>query len=191
MRELHHRVENNFTVLASILGLQSTQSKSQEAQEIAREGESRLHAMNLLHKKLYWQDEMASIPLDGYIREVVNQSKSVYANQRVESDLQLVPVELDINKAIPLGLIINELITNSYKHAFASHPNPRLMVSLAKEGDELIIILQDNGMVNTEEKTTSPSFGMTLVQTLVRQVKGSISRMASEGTSYEIRVSTG
>ncbi|MDW3195096.1 MAG: tetratricopeptide repeat protein [Cytophagales bacterium] len=189
MREQHHRIENNITVLASILSLAAKNTSNEEARALAEEGENRLNAMNLLHKELYWDDQKISIQFASYVENLCHYLSGVYANPRkglVPVHTQLEDLKVDVNQTIPLSLILNELLTNAFKYGMLSD-HPAIEVSLGQEGESIFLKVSDNGPGIMETQKDEPSFGMNLIETLVDQLRGKMTTESSEsGTSISI-----
>ncbi len=178
MREQHHRVGNNIAVLSTLLNQAGNDANSDEAKALALEGKSRLEAMNLLHSKLYWKDETATIPLKPYIAQLTNQILSLYIPYHPNAvALELEEIALPVTRAIPLSLIINEIITNSCKYGLSKATTPKLEIKLFSQNGKLEIYIKNNGITTmpTLRYQNSPSFGHTLIDTLSRQLKGSFS----------------
>ncbi|GAB5526386.1 MAG: hypothetical protein Roseis2KO_42580 [Roseivirga sp.] len=178
MREQHHRVGNNIAVLSTLLNQAGNDANSDEAKALALEGKSRLEAMNLLHSKLYWKDETATIPLKPYIAQLTNQILSLYIPYHPNAvALELEEIALPVTQAIPLSLIINEIITNSCKYGLRKSESPKLEIKLFTKDGKLEIVIKNNGVspgpVNRAQDTAS--FGHTLIQTLSQQLKGAFS----------------
>lgn len=178
MREQHHRVGNNIAVLSTLLNQAGNNANSDEAKALALEGKSRLEAMNLLHSKLYWKDETATIPLKPYITELTNQILSLYIPYQPNAViLDLEEVALAVTQAIPFSLIISELITNACKYGLQKTQNPKLEIKLFTSNGRLEISIKNNGILARPVKRDkdTASFGHTLIQTLSQQLKGAFS----------------
>lgn len=188
LQELHHRVKNNLQILSSVLSLQSQQLTDEQALQAVRSSESRVNAMALIHRKLYPRDQARSINIKEYITELITYLVHTYGyyGKEIKLNLSLEPVQVDIDKAVPLGLIINELISNAFKHAYVDHPAPELIVDLRKEGKgALCIDIRDNGNgIRPPEETRGNSFGLRLVNMLVSELKGKYETSTQHGTRY-------
>ena len=148
--EIHHRVKNNLQVISGLLDLQASSSGNPELMEMFRESQSRIRSMALIHEKLYDSKNFARIDLAGYVRDLSQELFQTYKINPGEIDLIIQvgdDVYVDINKAIPCGLILNELISNALKHAFSGDGAGAITVSIRKYDDkEIEIVVCDNGL---------------------------------------------
>lgn len=192
LKELHHRVKNNLQILSSLLSLQSQQLTDDTALKAVKSSESRINAMALIHRKLYTVDQNRTVDIKEYITELIQYLVYSYGyhEKNFKLDLQINEISIDVDKAIPLGLILNELISNAFKHAYENQPNPSLMVNLAYPDDhELQIRIRDNGagMPPVDEKQRK-TFGMKIVSTLIKELKGSLDVKSENGTTYDLHI---
>ena len=191
MREQHHRIENNISILASILNLAAKESSSDEARLLALDGENRLNAMNMLHKELYWEEDQFSVKLDEYIGNLAWYLLSVYIKPgaiKNPLELRLSPFSVRVKTAIPLSLILNELITNAFKYGM-SNEKPKLMIELSQAGEKLRLLVADNGGGIKSTGEFDNSFGTGLINTLTSQVGGSLEIDSdTTGLSVELTV---
>ncbi|HAD97166.1 MAG TPA: hypothetical protein DCG19_07145 [Cryomorphaceae bacterium] len=190
LRELNHRVKNNLQVIASMLSLQSFQLEDQKAVEAVKEGQSRVEAMFLIHERLYRDDQVTHIDMDHYIKQLLSSISYSFGyterDVKLQTEVTVEPLVVDI--AIPLGLIINELITNAFKHAFKEVKEPELRVSLKEEEGQLKLTLLDNGPGIPEGKPdkASISFGMEMIRSLLKQLRGELKTTYKSGSCFEI-----
>ena len=192
LKELHHRVKNNLQILSSLLSLQSQQLTDDNAIKAVKSSESRINAMALIHRKLYTVDQNRTVDIKEYISELIQYLVYSYGyhEKNFKLDLEIKEINIDVDKAIPLGLILNELISNAFKHAYENQPNPRLVVNLEyPESRELNISIQDNGggMPSVDEKQRK-TFGMKIVTTLIKELKGSLNVKNENGTTYNLQI---
>jgi PAS domain S-box-containing protein len=197
LKEIHHRVKNNLQIISSLINLQSNQLKDPKVKDIFRESQNRVRSMALIHEKLYRSDNLANIRFDEYIQDLGRTLIQTYINDTspVQLIIQASPITLDIDTAIPCSLIVNELITNSLKHAFAvqrmdNPENPaRIKIELVSLPDSRVrLIIKDNGpgfppgldFLHTE------SLGLQLVNSLVRQIDGDLVFSNQEGACVDI-----
>lgn len=193
IRELHHRVKNNLQVVSGLLSLQSSRLEDDAARQAMEEGRTRVDAMAMIHQKLYMDNNLAAVNIKEYLE---NLSQSLansfgYSLQHVQTSVQLPQPSLDVDRAIPIGLIVNELVTNAFKHAFThTTADPHIKVSLEerKEGG-MELTIADNGKGLTGAADSSRSFGMKLVRTLVEQLNGTLQQKHDNGTVYSIQIS--
>lgn len=177
IKEIHHRVKNNLQILSSLLHLQSRQITDDTALHAVREGQNRVDTMGLIHQKLYMGDNVAKVEMKDYLEQFGQNILDSFGieDERVQVEYALEPMYLDVDTAIPLGLIINELTTNSLKYAFPGDRSGVIKIALRKnEQNHLVLSVSDNGVglaAITGPKTSS-SFGTSLVQMLSKKLKG-------------------
>ncbi|HVP96778.1 PAS domain S-box protein [Methanoregula sp.] len=194
LREIHHRVKNNLQVIISIIRLQKHQIIDPGTLAVLLDSESRVRSMALVHEKLYRSQDLAHIDIGDYLRTLTQYLFTTYSiNQKqVTFHVEITNLELDINRAIPVGLILNELISNSLKHAFPQGREGRIMITGKQEGEgEIVLSIRDDGtgMPAGFDWRHSPSLGMHLVMTLTEQVQGTIDMADSEkGVHFIIRI---
>jgi two-component sensor histidine kinase len=189
LQELNHRVKNNLQILSSILTLQAEQLTDERAVQAVKSNEGRVNAMALIHQKFMTQDGNQLVNLEEYIRELVDYLKTSYgfADRPINIRMNISPLNVDPDKAIPIGLMVNELVSNVFKHAFQHEPNPELVITLSDEpGNRLLLAVSDNGSGMSEKSSSSSSFGMKMIHMLVRQLNGRVQQKVSAGT--EIRI---
>lgn len=179
LKEIHHRVKNNLQMVSSLLSLQTRNTKSKAAIEALEEGKSRVKAMALIHQKLYQNDDLSVIEMQGYIESLINSVQSVYkkGGHSISITVDAEATELDIDRAIPFGLILNELVSNSFKYAFPeSDENGKIYIHLRKNGEGGYFEYADNGVGlpdDTDERTNS-SMGLRLINRLVNQLQSKL-----------------
>ncbi len=169
LKEMHHRVKNNLQVISSILRLQKDYLEDEFAITSLEECISRIKSMALIHESLYARDNLSSIDLKIYFEQLMDYHLS--GNSLIKYKLHLPNVKLEIGKMLPLGMIVNELISNSIKHAFNNVENPEIILKIENENNLLSLDFCDNGVgFNFNEKREKPSFGMDLMQTLLEDL---------------------
>jgi two-component system, sensor histidine kinase PdtaS len=193
LQEMHHRMKNNLQILSGVLSLQSQELKDEKALEAVKESESRVHAMALIHKKLYNTKEHRTIQMHEYINELVNYLRYSFGfgGMHLDLKLDLEPLDIDVDKAIPLGLILNELILNAFKHAFIDHPNPMLCITMVtQKANQLVIRIEDNGIgqITSHQSEQSNSFGIKMVNLLIRDLSGSLATQNSNGITTQLTI---
>lgn len=190
IKEIHHRVKNNLQVISSIFNLQSAFTTEERIKEVLRESQNRIKSMAYIHESLYKTSNLGQIDFEQYVKELGKNLIHSYAiNDRPISLLtETESVYLDLDIAIPCGLIVNELISNSLKHAFVGRKRGIIAIALKNNQDNVRLRLSDDG-IGIETKIFNKeigSLGIQLVQTLSEQIKGVISVDNSLGTSVEI-----
>lgn len=192
LKELHHRVKNNLQILSSLLSLQSQQLTDDTAIRAVKSSESRINAMALIHRKLYTVDQNRTVDIKEYITELIQYLVYSYGyhEKNFKLDLDINEISIDVDKAIPLGLILNELISNAFKHAFQNQPNPVLKVGLAyPDIHELNIHIRDNGAgLTLPSDNERKTFGMKIVSTLIKELKGTLDVKSENGTVYNLHI---
>ncbi len=189
VREVHHRVKNNFQIVSSLLELQSKGIEDEKALELANEGKNRVKSMALIHQKLY-QNESGLVDFDEYIKLLVKELASLNTSgKKVTTKIASENMFFDVDTAIPLGLIINEIITNSYKYAFSNDKKHELEISISKEeNEEYTLIVKDNGpgLDASYDIKKAKSLGLRLVTRLVKQLQGTLIQTNENGAKFEI-----
>ncbi|NNL02842.1 MAG: tetratricopeptide repeat protein [Eudoraea sp.] len=179
LKEIHHRVKNNLQMVSSLLSLQTKNTRSKAAIEALEEGKSRVKAMALIHQKLYQNDDLSVIEMQGYIESLVNSVQSVFkkGGHNINITIDAEGVELDIDRAIPFGLILNELVSNTFKYAFpGGDENGKIYIHLRKNGDQGFFEYTDNGVCLSEdsEERANSSMGVRLMKRLVNQLQSTL-----------------
>jgi two-component sensor histidine kinase len=191
LREVHHRVKNNLQVIISLLKSQSDFLDDKAALAAVVESEHRVYAMSLIHQKLYKSKHVSSINMPEYIGDLVEYLKYSFAvSGKLWFDLQIEPINLDLQQAVPIGLILNEVITNSCKYAFPYSDEDKIMVSLFSTGDGwLSLIIGDNGrgLPPNFDPRQHNSFGMLLIGGLTEDLEGTLQIESRLGTIVHIR----
>ena len=190
LREIHHRVKNNLQIIASLLNLQSRYVKDETSLASIRESQNRVKAMALVHEKLYQSTDISRIDFDDYVRYLGKNLLSFFdlKGKGITFTTDIHDISLDINTAIPLGLIINELISNSLKHAFPEGKTGEISIAVFRHEHTLSIIMKDNGAGIAEDFDwrNATSLGLRLVISLVEQLQGSIELDRIAGTTFTI-----
>ena len=208
LREIHHRVKNNLQIISSLLSLQTGYTKDDETLNVLEESQNRVKSMAIVHEKLYSSENLVKIDFKDYIKDLTDSLFLTYKTKpdKVKLNKNIENIFFNINTAIPCGLIINELVTNSLKHAFpvasghgpanhrftgpytAGHDSSKIQIELHQLKNSLVLIVSDNGVglpENIDFKNTE-SLGLRLVNNLVKQLDGTIELDRSEGTKFKI-----
>ena len=190
VKEVHHRVKNNLQMVISLLNSQSAYLSSQEAVAAIRESQRRMHAMSLIHQRLYEKDE-ATIDMQTYISDLVEYEKGSFDCEHVKFALDLEPLILDVSKAVPVGLILNEAITNSLKYAFPNGQAGYILVSLKSIPSSVELIVADDGvgLPADNQASSKKSLGMSLLKGLTAQIGGTCEITGERGVEIIIRFS--
>jgi PAS domain S-box-containing protein len=191
LREIHHRVKNNLQVISSLLRLQSRTAPGKESRQIFAESQNRLQSIALIHELLYRSKNLADIDFRAYINSLTVQLFYAYgvAGSRISLRTEVMSAPLEINVAMPCGLIANELISNCLKHAFPGDRKGLITVSLASVSGVYEFLISDDGvgLPETVDVREGQSLGLSLVNTLVKQLKGKVEVKRSPGTQFRIK----
>lgn len=190
IKEIHHRVKNNLQTVISLLNSQSAYIDDDLALSTIKNSQHRIHAMSLIHQKLYMSENISTINMPIYINELVEYLKDSFnLKQNIRFKINIDEIELDVSQAIPLGLIINEAVTNSIKYAFPDNSQGIISISLiTKDTDHYLLTIADNGtgiMLDPDKKTKN-SFGMSLIRGLSDDLDGKFSIENSNGTLLQL-----
>jgi len=202
LKEIHHRVKNNFHIVMGLLGTQSGYLKNEEAIKAMNESQHRVHAMSLIHQKLYQSENLSAINMSDYIHELIDYLRDSFnIRQSIQFNLQIDPIKLGLSHCIPLGLIINEAITNSIKYAFLDNGDGVIDIYF-KEGSahHLLLVIHDSGVGLPAASYTEhfyDSMGMRLMHGLSDDIDGTFSIRNNNGTEitldfvYDPEINTG
>lgn len=190
LQEIHHRVKNNLQMISSLINMQVRQLEDPASIVALRECQGRVLAISLIHQQLYQAGDYARIPFSEYARAVATSIFQAYDQSNVTLDLDVADVRLSVDKAIPCGLILNELITNALKHAFPDRRRGTLRVVLRGEPEGMVAMsVHDNG-VGIPIGRTSTSLGMQLIRALTEQLEGTLEQQGNGGTTFTMRFPT-
>ena len=188
LREIHHRVKNNLQILISLLNLQSRTINDPQIKEALKESTQRILAMSMVHEKLYSGSDLAHIDFISYLSSLAKSQVDFYRLGPAKVTLEITGenIMLDINTAIPLGLVMNELLSNSLKHAFPGDRKGMIRIDARETEGRLDISLADDGVGLPEgfDYTTSQSLGLRLVHILIEQLSGTIELKKEKGTTF-------
>ena len=189
LREIHHRVKNNLAIVISLLNLQLRNNSDKELHRIISDIEMRIRSMALIHEHLYRSENLDRIPLATYLYSLATILIGTFSGRRVQLVTSLDEVEVSIETALPIGLIANELLTNSLKYAFPRSKEGEIHIRLCKEDDDrLSLVIKDNGvgLPVSFSMENEGSLGMFIVKLLVEQLGGEIEFSREGGTSFVI-----
>lgn len=185
LKEIHHRVKNNLSIVASLLKLQAMESKNKEIKDQFDEAVGRIKSMSLIHEKMYQNDDLSMIDLEQYLnslgKDILNSFQKV---GEIEIDINCEKIMVDTKNIVPVSLILNELLTNSVKHAFKNEDHGEIKVEVTRKDNFIKFIYKDNGTWKGELR--EGSFGLDLLQALTFQLGGTIDRNIGKGTTYEL-----
>ncbi len=192
LREIHHRVKNNLQIISGLLDRQARKSSDKTVKQLVRQGQERIQSMALIHQNLYESEQLSGIDIKTYLRELgtnIQHSQHVDSTEaQIQLELDVADEYLDIDTANPVGLILNELLTNCYKYAFKGKANGEISVVFNKKADQYELFVRDNGVgFRPDDAKRKRSLGLSLVRGLVRQLDGTIEWLKVEqGTAVAI-----
>jgi len=192
IKEIHHRVKNNLQIVVSLLHLQLAHTTNPESRDNLLTLQNRIRAMALVHDMFYRTENMAYLNLADYLERIAIHLFNVYRvdENRIKLNLELQPVEVSINIAIPIGMILNELVSNSLKHAFKNKDTGEVRLMLSSDnGTSCRLIVQDDGIglppgISLNQPNT---LGLEIVRLLTEQINGTIKKLDIPGTAFELK----
>jgi two-component sensor histidine kinase len=192
LKEVHHRVKNNLQVISSLIDLQAERITDPATRTLFRDTRDRVRSMALVHEKLYQSADLAHTELGAYIRNVMKELFLAHGevSSKVNLQLELEPVFLPVDMAIPCGLILNELATNSLKHAFVGRERGTIDIHLTSTGNHSVrLLFRDDGwgLPSGLNLQAAESLGLRLIRMLSKQLRGEVMTQSGEGTMFELR----
>ncbi|MCB9236081.1 MAG: tetratricopeptide repeat protein [Bacteroidia bacterium] len=185
VKEIHHRVKNNLQVIYNLLDLQASSLKDPSARDAILQSRDRVSSMALVHKQLYGENTGEKVELSKYIPALVKQIELSNNTPHIQTRVEIAPLPASLDQAIPLGLIVNELVSNSFKYAFEGRENGLILVNLKQtEVNRLELHLSDNGVGFAGK--LSENFGLTMVRSLARQLRGTLEISGEDGFSARL-----
>lgn len=189
LREIHHRVKNNMQIISSLLNIQIQYEHLDETIEVLKESQGRVKSMSIIHEKLYQSSSLTNINFKDYVEKLILNIFYSYGivTSSIESVIDIEDISLNIDTAIPLGLIINELVTNSVKYAFPDNKG-RIKIKLLPQQHQMILTIEDNGIGISEDidVENSKTLGLKLVHTLTNQLDGKLDLKTDNGTRFKL-----
>jgi two-component sensor histidine kinase len=189
LKEIHHRVKNNLQIVSSMLRMQSRNLNDPEAQSALKESEARIRSMALIHQDLYQEDDLSGIAMPVYLDKLISNIQKTFGSQssRVTVEQNIADLRLDLDTVIPLGLIINELLTNAFKHAFGEGGG-RIGVELLETGKELWLTIEDDGKGYDMTKSKGGGFGLKMIKALSQKLGAEITTDTTSGTKTLLKI---
>lgn len=194
LKEIHHRVKNNMQLISSLLSLQGECIEDVTVRKIFREAQHRIHSMALIHERLYRSTSLAQIEFSEYLRMLVEMLMTTYTinRERIDVRIEAAPVILNVESAVPLGLFVNELVSNSLKHGFPDERSGNIQITfVCQQNGKAEIMVRDDGRgfpPNFNWRNTS-SLGLKLVNILARQLKGKLEFNSENGVEFRLTFS--
>jgi PAS domain S-box-containing protein len=190
LKEIHHRVKNNLQIVASLLNLQSQYIKDEQTLAVIKDSQNRIKAMALIHEKIYQSKSLDRVDYGDYLEKITRSLFESYGinPKKIAMKIHAKNIFLHIDKAIPCSLIINEFLSNSFKHAFPEDRTGEIQIDVKLDGDTLRLLYSDNGIGLPEGVTLdhAESLGMRLIAGLTQQLKGTVEIQRGEGTTFVI-----
>jgi two-component sensor histidine kinase len=189
LKEIHHRVKNNLEVVSSLLALQSAQIQDPNILEAMRASQHRVQSMAMIHQKLYMGKDLATVEMKDYFKDLSNYVLDAYdADARVAIEVVMEPLEVDVDVAIPIGLIVNELLTNSLKYAFPDQKHGKITIGLMQNENGLQLEVIDDGVgQDASMGNQGTGFGSQLIALLTKQLDGKMVLHTHPGTSVSFQ----
>lgn len=192
MKEIHHRVKNNLQIVSSLLDLQSHSITDAQAQEAVKEGKNRVQSMALIHQNLYSEGNIKGIKLKEYTGNLLQTLCDSYniTNDKVKISLDIADLNLDVDTMIPLGLVLNELVSNAFKYAFPEKQNGVLSIVLQEQDQQLHLRVSDNGKGFPEgmDLKSNKSFGLKMIRAFAQKLKARLDIYNSQGAVVEMHI---
>lgn len=195
LKEIHHRIKNNLQIVSSLLSLQSSKCDDYNLKRIIDNSKQRISTISLVHEKIYQSDGSSDVFVKSYIEDLISNISSTYSSDinPIRKEISIVDFKMNMETLIPCSLILNEIITNSYKYGFQDNLDPFLCIKISKNENEISMFISDNGPGMTElyEKGHSTSLGMDLIETLSSQIKAEVNVISKKdsGVSYNLTFS--
>jgi two-component sensor histidine kinase len=191
IQEVHHRVKNNLQVILSLFDMQARHVNNADALEVFQDCKARIRSMSLVHEMLYGSSDLSKIDFRQYVKKLAEDLTSSYfpMDRQLRTDIDLKHMELDISKAVPLGLLANEVLTNSIKHAFPDQPDPEVFVRQIPD-QKLKIEIGDNGkgLPPDIDLSNAKTFGLRIIRLLAEQLNAELTVQSNHGTVYTIQM---
>jgi len=191
LSEIHHRVKNNLAIISGLLQLESFNATDDGIQNILQNSQMRIHSMAQVHEMLYNSNNFTNLSFENFVSEIVNSIKRVYKqlHNDITFELNIYKLKINVNQAIPCGLIINEVVTNAYKHAFEEGEEGHILISLLQVEDTVQLKVKDNGrgLGDNFSLSESSSLGFKLIETLTSQLNADINIRSQEGTQVSVK----
>lgn len=190
LAEVHHRVKNNLAVISGLLEMQAFNAENEQIADELKESQSRIQSIATVHETLYQSESFSDIALDACIEDLVSYISDTFAHEgsQINFDKNIEPISLTVKQAVPCGLLLNELLTNAYKHAFKGLEKGTIIIKLSQKNKKIHLEIGDDGVGLPHDFNIkkSSSLGMTLINTLVRQLGGSLTIETEPDTCFRI-----
>jgi two-component sensor histidine kinase len=187
--ELHHRVKNNLAIISGLFSLKISDNLHEDAKNVLLESRNRVRSMALIHNRLYDSHHLTDVKFDEYIHELITEINASYptASGSVKINTNISRASLNVNAAIPCGLILNELLTNCYKHAFKDRENGQIDIAFLQANNQFVMTVKDNGPGLPPQYNKKQSLGVTVIEALSEQLDGEFNFSNNNGTCFELK----
>lgn len=190
LQEIHHRVKNNLAIISGLIELQMDTTEDENAREVLRDSQARIQSMAMVHEKLYNSASLSDITMDFYIQELVDAIAKTFQNkEHVTIEYNLADINLTVDKVVPCGLLVNEIVVNAFKHAFNEGRKGILSIQMQEANGEVTLVISDNGpgLPDDFDMEQGSSLGMMLIKTFADQLQADVSiDNNEEGTSFSL-----
>ena len=188
LAEIHHRVKNNLQLISSLINLQMMSINDEKVKNSLKELNLRIKSMGIIHEKLYQTSNFTTIDVEDYIITLINELKRSLISKEIDFCLEIDRANLNLDTIIPLGLLINEILTNSMKYAFKNLDKGKICIKLYKEGISYKLIISDNGcgISGDIDFENSKTLGFRLINALIMQINGKLSFYGTGGSEFTI-----
>ena len=188
IKEIHHRVKNNLSVVSSLMNLQSNKARDSFHKALFDECRNKINTISGIHEIVYKSENFAEINLKDYFSGLLNNLKTFYANsdKKIELEYTIDAINLELEQALPLALIINEVITNCYKHAFSETNSGKITLIIKLENNRIMLSIKDNGKGFNETSIKEDSLGIEIIKGLVEQLNGQFNFINHCGTVFSL-----
>ena len=189
IKEIHHRVKNNMQIMSSLANLQINATQDKRVQFSLKQFASRINSMAIIHEKLYQNSDLEGVSIDFYMEDLINNIIHSYNEvERIQLHLDFDPIQISLDNAIPLGLLVNELTTNSLKHAFSEQKDPAITLTINSHNDYIDFRFNDNGKGIDESSDETESFGRELISILADQIGYDIEEKSADGYQFNMKI---
>jgi two-component sensor histidine kinase len=191
IKEIHHRVKNNLSVVSSLINLQSGKAKDDYHKSLFDECRNKIHTISGIHDIVYKSKSFSEIVVKEYFESLLTNLKNFFSleNEQIDFKFSIEDLMLNIDQALPMALIINEVVTNSFKHAFNGAQPGKISVEIKREANKLALTISDNGIGFNLANFRSDSLGMEIIRGLVEQLSGEYSYTGNTGTTFSLTFS--
>ena len=192
LQEIHHRVKNNLQVITSLLDMTARRSDSREVASVLNEMQAKVQAMSLIHAMIYRGESLNRIDFSKYLKSLYAELSAMYSEKakQIEPVFHLEEVEIPLNQAVPCALVLNEILSNVFRHAFPDEMSGQVEISLEKQGEQVLIRIKDEGigLPDTVDPEKTRTMGLKLIREIIRmQLQGSIEILSEHGTEVQLQ----